>query len=66
NAHKIRKIRHLRGARARCMSEKIRAIGAIREIISEGLYRTAIIHKGSKTEKVALGALPNSNNHQYN
>ena len=42
------------------MSERIRAIGAIREIISEGLYRTAIIHKGSKTEKVALGVLPNS------
>ena len=31
NAHKIRKIRHLRGAKARCMSERIRAIGAIRE-----------------------------------
>ncbi|WP_337953436.1 hypothetical protein, partial [Prevotellamassilia timonensis] len=29
--HKIRKIRHLRGAKARCMSERIRAIGAIRE-----------------------------------
>ena len=28
NAHKIRQIRHLRGAKARC--EKIRAIGAIR------------------------------------
>ncbi|WP_337586231.1 hypothetical protein, partial [Prevotellamassilia timonensis] len=30
NAHKIRKIRHLRGAKARRMSERIRAIGAIR------------------------------------
>ncbi|WP_337577894.1 hypothetical protein, partial [Prevotellamassilia timonensis] len=29
--HKIRKIRHLRGAKARCVSERIRAIGAIRE-----------------------------------
>ena len=28
---KIRKIRHLRGAKAHCMSKKIRAIGAIRE-----------------------------------
>ena len=27
---KIRKIRHLRGAKARCVSERIRAIGAIR------------------------------------
>ncbi|WP_337364452.1 hypothetical protein, partial [Prevotellamassilia timonensis] len=35
--HKIRKIRHLRGAKARCTRKKIRAIGAIREhsIISE-------------------------------
>ena len=31
NAHKIRQIRHLRGAKARCMSDRIRAIGAIRE-----------------------------------
>ncbi|WP_337952795.1 hypothetical protein, partial [Prevotellamassilia timonensis] len=31
NAHKIRQIRHLRGAKARCVSERIRAIGAIRE-----------------------------------
>ena len=33
NAHKIRQIRHLRGVRARCTSEKIRAIGAIRELL---------------------------------
>ncbi|WP_444384879.1 hypothetical protein, partial [Prevotellamassilia timonensis] len=44
NAHKIRKIRHLRGAKARCTSKKIRAIGAIREhaIISECFQWTAI------------------------
>ncbi len=29
--YKIRKIRHLRGAKAHCISKKIRAIGAIRE-----------------------------------
>ena len=31
NAHKIRQIRHLRGVKVRRMSERIRAIGAIRE-----------------------------------
>ncbi|WP_337779366.1 hypothetical protein, partial [Prevotellamassilia timonensis] len=34
NAHKIRQIRHLRGAKARRVSERIRAIGAIRECYS--------------------------------
>ena len=29
--NKIRQIRHLRGAKAHCVSERIRAIGAIRE-----------------------------------
>ena len=29
--NKIRQIRHLRGAKARCTSKKIRAIGVIRE-----------------------------------
>ncbi|WP_337953368.1 hypothetical protein, partial [Prevotellamassilia timonensis] len=52
NAHKIRQIRHLRGVIARCTSKKIRAIGAIRELlynkvqISSLLLSQFVCHSG--------------------
>ena len=52
NAHKIRQIRHLRGVIARCTSKKIRAIGAIRELlynkvqISSLLLSQLVCHSG--------------------
>ena len=37
--NKIRQIRHLRGAKARCTSKKIRAIGVIREYNIRMVYK---------------------------
>ena len=60
NAHKIRQIRHLRGVIARCTSKKIRAIGAIRELlynkvqISSLLLSQLVCHSGKGNCPVKL------------
>ena len=52
NAHKIRQIRHLRGVIARCTSKKIRAIGAIRELLYNKVQISSVYPQFASSDSI--------------